>query len=191
MSKKKVSKKDSKKKESKFCYGVHIPAVKTEEDINRTRFTVVKEECPQNSVSILFLPKKIDSLIKKIEKLGVHVVDVEAGQSKYNIRFVEDEKSSGGADLLYDVYVNNPCDHVFFIWAERYSEYPKSFDLVINFDGETIYPTNELISKFGLLSNTMDTFSELKDCSKYVDIVLDAINKGKKDKLKALYQDNN
>lgn len=189
MSKKKVSKKASTKKETNLRYAVHIPAVKSEEDMQRTRFTVVKEEYPHSSNSILFLPKKIDSLIKKIEKLGVHVVDIEVGQSKYNIRFVEDEKSSGAADLLYDVYVNNPCDYVFFIWAERYSEYPKSFDLVINFAGETVYPTNELLSKFGLLSNTMNTFSELKDCSKYIDIVLDAINKGKKDKLKALYED--
>lgn len=191
MSKKKESKKDKKKNEMHLRYGVHIPVVKSEEDIQRTRFTVVKEECPQNDMSILFLPKKIDSLIKKIEKLGVHVVDIEVGESKYNIRFIEDEKSSGGADLLYDVYVNNPCDHVFFIWAERYSEYPKSFDLVINFAGETVYPTNELCSKFSLLSNAMNTYSELKACSKYADIVIDALTKGKKDKLKALYQDKN
>ena len=189
MSKKKETKKVDKKKEPTMRYGVHIPEVKTTEDEQQTRFTLVNHEYVPNNTTILFLPKKIDCLIKKIERLGVHAVEIETSQSKYNIRFIEDEKKSCGADSLYDVYVNNPHDYVFFIWADRCTEYPKSFDLVINFAGEVAYPTNNHLSKFGLLTNVMNTLSGLKLCSKYADIVYDAIKKGKKSKIKKLYQE--
>ena len=185
MSKKNVSKKDTKKKDVEMRYGVSIPNWQI---VEQNRFVIIAQEYDRHSASVIFLPKKIDSLIRKIEKLGVHVVDIETGDSKYKIRFIEDDINSGGADLLYDIYVNNPPEHVFFIWSERYSDYPKSFDLVINIAGEIVHPTIEIISKFGLLNNLMDTYSELKMCSKYVDIVLDAIEKGKKSKLKKLYQ---
>ena len=189
MSKKKATKKNSKKRENIMRYGVHIPPVSSEEDLQKTRFTLVKHEYIEgNSAPILFLPKKIDTLISKIEELGVAAVDIESAHSKYVIRFIEDEKSSGGADLLYDAYVNNPCDHVYFVWSDKYAEYPKSFELIINIAGVIAYPSNVLNSKFDQLTNLIDTNFELKVCSKYVDAVIDAIKRGKKSKLEKLYQ---
>ena len=153
MSKKKSVKKIVKKKESKMRYGVHIPQISTDEDIQKSRFTLVKHEYSEgNTLPILFLPKKIDTLINKIEEFGVHAVDIETSHSKYAIRFIEDEKITGGADLLYDVYVNNPSNHVFFVWAEKYSEHPKSFELIINIAGAIPDAINEHLRKFALLS---------------------------------------
>ena len=197
MSKKKKNAKNEKKKEMKskniMRYAIHIPIIDDyDEFIQKSCFELVTiEYCGENkkSSSIVFLPKKIDSLIKQLEKLGIRAIDIETYPSKYNIHFVEDDNSCGGADLLYDIYANNPCNHVLFLWAERYASHPKSFELIINVAGIEVGPTNEIISKFALLSNVFDTASELKMCSKYIDKVLKELRRNKKNGLKKLFKE--
>lgn len=189
-----MSKKNDKKKKAKkpnLCYGVHIEGtILTQENFNGSQYDLVKEEYTEKPSSpIMFLPKKIDSLIKKIEKLGVQAVNITVSPSRYRIRFIEDKKSTGWADLLNDIYVNNPADYVFFAESDKTIGIPKSYLLVIDIEGPPAQSIDDRWYSFGPLGAVVSVAEELKACSKYVDTVIDAVKHDKKAKFKKLFKE--
>lgn len=189
MSKKKEKK--VKKKQS-TRYAVRFLVENPQDIIQRSCFDLVEINYDKNAeyTEHLILPKKLDSLIKRIESLNLVAVEMFVEHSEYQIRFVENEDSGFcGGDLLHDIYSNNSGNHINFMWNDKYPSHPKSFELIINIAGKTVYPTNNPSSKFSPLVSIVNVNSELKELTKRIDEVRREMKRCKKSKLKKYYKE--
>lgn len=182
-----------KKKKSVMRYAAKIPAeynpaleAESTANTNYTKFdlTVVNYNKDEQYPEYIILPKKIDKLIKKIKSLDLRPMEISLNQYVYIIRFVEVEDKHGrfslGGEMLSNMYQNAFTSHVKFYENKEVSILPRFYELMINIIGKHTDDNAAPISKFSTLFEVCNLHSNLKECSKRIEIVHKMMKKNKK-----------
>ena len=187
----------SKKKEKKLKktpptrYSVRLLVENPQDNNQDSCFDLIKIDYDKNTeyAEHIILPKKIDSLIKRIESLNLAAVKIIINGPEYIIRFAEENLNSFcGGDMLYDIYSVNPGNYVNFVCDDKYSNRPRAYALVIDTRGKTAYPTNNPRVKFTALFGVVNINSEMKEMDKRIEEVREEMKRCKKSKLKKYYK---
>ena len=188
-----MSKKMKKGLKKTTRYAIEYPSDNPLEVIQRSCFTLTEVEYHKNEEysNVIILPKKIDSILRKTEKLGLDAVEIFTDKSTYAIRFIEDDcKFQYGGDMLNDLYVSKPAKYVNFVWDEKRPSSPKTFELVISLNGDNEYSKNHPCINVIEIINIFNALSDLKEYLRRLDIVYKEIKRNKKSKLKKYYSSN-